>query len=294
MMTGLPLLMALLLGSPDQPAGTPNVPAPQPTPLRTIGTVRADPACVALHRLALPIVTIASVNERDFAELRAPIAKFRSGKGSVADGSPTHDALANNSADLLDSSGKETNAEHDPLALDSNDDQNTFTPERTLAASNIDRAIGIIQHNLGIADRIMAESWRVHPGTRDPALNAIRQRVQNIIDLQRALAFRLDDVVGIYLSNAGVAELKPLSERANYKSALDKLVDAGIAEDQSTVSTEISSAGLPDQPVDDVKAMKRAHARDVLTALHVQEDALSIEGPRLENACNVPAVSPTP
>jgi hypothetical protein len=247
-------------------------------------------ACEELVKLALPVAIIAGNNDREFVALRTPIAKFQSGKGNGDEGT-MHNALVAGSqptssiTNKLDGTTQAKQiASRDPLAFDPNDDENTYSPERTMAASNIDRMVGKILHNLDAADKAMAQSWKDHPEHQDPALNAVRQRVQNIIDLQRVLAFRLDDVAGLYFSNSGVASLSPDSERSNFKSLLDKMMDAGIQDDHQaegalTATDTAASVG-------DVHALKAAPAGYVAAALRMQEIALSREAPKIARTCD--------
>jgi hypothetical protein len=292
-----PILILVLLSAADVPASSP-APDPSATPLREIGSVRANAACEELVKLALPVAIIAGNNDREFVALRTPIAKFQSGKGT-GDGATMHNALVAGSqpsssiVNKLDGTSQAKQvAARDPLAFDPNDDENTYSPERTMAASNIDRMVGKILHNLDAADKAMAQSWKDHPEHQDPALNAVRQRVQNIIDLQRVLAFRLDDVAGLYFSNSGVASLSPDSERSNFKSLLDKMMDAGIQDDHQaegalTATDTAASVG-------DVRALKSAPAGYVAAALRMQEIALSADAPKIARTCSQnDATSPT-
>lgn len=59
-----------------------------------------------------------------------------------------------------------------------------------LHASNIDIAGTNILKNLAPMDRFLARSWKESPKGVNPKVDAIRQRVQNIVDLQREMANR--------------------------------------------------------------------------------------------------------
>ena len=45
----------------------------------------------------------------------------------------------------------------------------------------------IVDQNLALADRVMNASWNRYPRGTDANVDAMRQRLQNIVDLQRAL-----------------------------------------------------------------------------------------------------------
>jgi hypothetical protein len=57
-----------------------------------------------------------------------------------------------------------------------------------LHASNIDAAATTILQNLAPLNKLLAESWKRSPKGTNRKIDAIRQRVQNIADLQRAIA----------------------------------------------------------------------------------------------------------
>jgi hypothetical protein len=282
-----PILMTILLAAADAPAPSP-APDPRATPLRTIGTVRTDAACVAIVKLALPVALIAADNDRVFAQLQRPLAQFGNGEGGIADGEQidrVRDETTQGGA-LTPASEVDSNFKG-PASLNAGDDPDTYTPERTMAASNIDRLTATILHNLDAADKTMEESWKAHPEHLDPALTALRQRVQNIIDMQRVLAFRLDDAAGAYLSDSGVAGLSPPREQARFKAALDASIATEIAADR-LAGAETVTATLPGQHVRDVGDERHADAKDVLTALRQQEFALALEAPRLARSCDTP------
>jgi hypothetical protein len=301
-----PILLTTLLGAVDAPAPS-ATPSPAATPLREIGSVRANAACDSLVKLMVPVAIIAGNNDREFVALRTPIGKFRSGKGT-GNGATIHNALATSSQPSSSTNGALSKADgspqskaaasRDPLAFDQNDDSNTYTPDRTLAAANIDRMTAKILHNLDEADKAMAQSWKDHPEHEDPVLNAMRQRVQNIIDLQRVLANRLDDAAGLYFSNAGGSSLSPDAERSNFKSLLDEMIDAGIqADHQAEVNLTATDSAAS---VGDVRALKSAPAGYVATALRMQEIALLKEAPNIARTCaqhdgtGAPAAPTTP
>jgi hypothetical protein len=268
-----------------------SAPSPEPTELREIGRVKASARCLTLRQLVLPVTLVAENNEREFVSLERPAAKFRSGKGGDDGAVALHNALTEGDASLktLLMSDSSVYESRDPTAA-RNDDQNTYTPERTMAASNIERITNQIQHNLVAADAAMHESWMGNPGTGDAGVDVLRQRVQNVIDLQRVLAHRLDDVAGTYFSNHGVAGLTPGSQRGAYNALLDQILDAQVAEDAAAGST-LSGAASP-APPGDVGGAKRGTAGEVAMALRGQEIALAAEGAAAERACNGALSSP--
>jgi hypothetical protein len=59
-----------------------------------------------------------------------------------------------------------------------------------LHSANIDAAATTMLQNLTLMDALLARSWEQSPKGRNPKVDALRQRVQNIVDLQRAVANR--------------------------------------------------------------------------------------------------------
>jgi hypothetical protein len=268
------LLLALLLAI-DVPA-VQSTPSPEPTALPEIARIKATSVCHALKELALPVALVVQRNDRDFVDVRRAILRFAG--ASVGPGTPP---IAGDSARAgdLDESGN---------------DASTYTPERTMAASNIDRLTFTILTNLAEADRVMNLSWKLHPAHKDPAYDAFRQRVQNVIDLQRVLAFRLDEVAGTYFSNAGTMSFLRNAEAAEFQSRLDGTIGMQLradvkAEDPLTLDPAHLPAG-------DVAATKRGSASEVATALRVQKLALALESEHLGRTCDglppLPAATP--
>jgi hypothetical protein len=56
----------------------------------------------------------------------------------------------------------------------------------TVAIAQYEMSYQVAQ-NLDLADNVMNASWRSYPRGTDAAIDALRQRLQNIIDLQRAI-----------------------------------------------------------------------------------------------------------
>jgi hypothetical protein len=267
------LLIAILLAL-DAPAAQ-SAPAPEPTPLREIARVNARSLCSALNELALPVALVVQRNDRDFVGVRTALVRFAG--GSVGPGTPpiAGDPAA---AGDLDEGG---------------DDASTYTPERTLAASNIDRLTSAILTNLEEADRAMNRSWKSHPAHTNPAYDAYRQRVQNVIDLQRVLAFRLDDVAGMYFSNAGTRASLRNAEVAEFQSGLDRTIAAQLSADVKAEDPLSLDPG--NLPSGDVAATKNGSASEVAAALRVQKLALALESEHLARTCDglPPAPAPT-
>jgi len=268
------VLIAILLAI-DVPA-VQSTPAPQQSALPVIARIKANSLCGALKELALPVALVVQRNDGDFIGVQKAILRFAG--GSVSSG---HAPVAGDppQAGDLDESGN---------------DASLYTPERTIAAANIDRLTMTILTNLAEADRLMTRSWKLHPAHTDPAYDAFRQRVQNVIDLQRVLAFRLDDVAGMYFSNAGTGSFLRSAEAAEFQSGLDNAIGTELRADvQAEDPLTLDPAHLPSG---DVAAIKHGSASQVAAALRVQKTALALESVHLGRTCDglPPAPAPTP
>jgi hypothetical protein len=288
---------ALVVGLPS-PSPAPH---PSSTPLREIGSVRTDAACSSLVSLVLPVGRVAAANDRAFNEIKDHLTKFSAADSVMqGDGSnplpskPQVQQPQARSSPSTESASDQIGTTHLATVGGTQhaiDNGTAESPERTLSAANIDRLVGIILHNLDDADKAMAASWKAHPEHLDPALNAIRQRVQNIIDMQRVLAFRLDDVAATYFAGAPVPSLDLQNDHVPYKAALESIATE-LAADRIAASQPQARA-LPGPKVAGVVALKREDAAEVLATLRVQEFALTIEVPQLVRACHPPA-GPSP
>jgi hypothetical protein len=273
-----PFFVIAMLVPTDAPSAQ-IVPSPEPTPLREIVHVKATVGvCRTLDTLVLPIAQIVGGNDKEFTALKKPLARFAGTE------------VVNSVFESMGSTA--VRAPGEGLSGDNGDDPNIYTPERTMAASNIDRLVNVILHNLDSADRVMKQSWDARPKNSDPAIDALRQRVQNVIDLQRTLALRLDDSAGEYFSNSGVSGLMEKADRAAYTEDLGGDLGVGIATD----ATDPKELLLSSLPTGDVAAQKHGSAFAVARALRIQKLALSIESQRVSRACDAPTpgTSPSP
>jgi len=275
-MLGATAHVVLFLGM-VQPV-TANVPSPQPTPLREIGHVRSSLVCGALGSLVLPIALVVQRNDRDFTALREPIARFAGGQGLGFDAAQNPVLAADPNT---------------PANTDLNgNDENEYTPVRTISASNIDRLTNQVLTNLADADRVMSQSWKAHPAHVDPGYDALRRRVQNVIDLQRVLAFRMDDVAGAYFSNVGGSGSFSNADKLAFNRILGNTIDTQLAQDVDAEYTiDVDPSNLP---VGDVSALKNGSAGDIAVGLRIQKLALSLEAQHIAKSCDAQIPIPAP
>lgn len=119
-----------------------------------------------------------------------------------------------------------------------------------LHASNIDMAAATILRNLSVMDQFLAASWKRSPKGANPKIDALRQRVQNVIDLQRAVANREVQFGGFVKDTDGMDELA---------SAADAFGKAGLHADSpasaSPNAAQVAASSSPPPPPDDATTL---------------------------------------
>lgn len=245
-----------------------SVPSPSPSSLPVIERTKTSVTCTALRSFVLPIGYVARRNDDAFRAMARSMQVFLSGiyPGDV----PT-------SAEMAGSlHGAPAGAQADGMGSENEDDQLLFGPGQTLTAARIDAVANQIYANLQLEDRIMSESWHGYPERADPKIDALRQRLQNLMDLQRALADRYERFAWLYLSNQGMASLTDAKHRAPFKAFLRALllgesaalVDGPAQSENDGYSSVRQRAreGNVAQIVRDLRDQEHAFAPDVLAA----------------------------
>lgn len=80
----------------------------------------------------------------------------------------------------------------------------------------------------------MARSWKAVPQGADPQVDTMRQRLQNLIDLQRPLTANYTQLAEIYYGNEGNAQFHVdqqtgrMGDVVGYKSALRQIVFGAV------------------------------------------------------------------
>jgi hypothetical protein len=113
-----------------------------------------------------------------------------------------------------------------------------FEGGRMLYAANIDQAASNIVYNLHQMDRLLRESYESLPPGKNSQVDAMRQRVQNIVDVERAIA-------NTYIKFAGgVVDAYGNDELDNAPSAF------GSSNDSNTTGglTIVSATPFPGMP----------------------------------------------
>ncbi|MBV8490456.1 MAG: hypothetical protein JO199_08005, partial [Candidatus Eremiobacteraeota bacterium] len=151
---------------------------------------------------------------------------------------------------------------------------------------------GQIFHNLKVEDDLMAQSWRLYPQGSDRAVDDLRQRVQNLIDLQRALVGTYRQFTGMFLGNNGVSEkvMDPQRLRQSilaYELALNGVPSIGQLRDLTDASS-IAKYGDASQVVKQFDQEQDAFAREVIAQYN------RCQGTNIHFSNQSPDATPTP
>jgi hypothetical protein len=193
---------------------TTAAPAPQATPqLKVIVNVKSSSLCTTLQQTAVPIAYVAHRNEQAFDAINHSMIKFMENtRGVTSAGAAELQAMDN--------------------ALD---DAEIYTPSSELTVIQMDKIAYEIAQNLVLEDHVMDASWKEYPRGQFPNVDALRQRLQNLMDLQRALDNRYFSFTGIYLDNRGQAAFA--GNAAAFKALLrDEIL--GLSSALSDVSSD--------------------------------------------------------
>lgn len=162
------------------------------------------------------------------------------------------------------------------------DDSAIYTPTGTLSAMRVSQIAYDIVQNLTLEDQVMHDSWIKYPKGASPTVDAMRDRLQNLMDLQRALVSRYVEFSSTYTDNAGQA--KYADDAASFKALLrDTILGLSSA---LAHANDVSDAEIPSQEtVHDLA--RTGSVADVVRELKLQEVAFSTEIVDAGNSCGI-------
>ena len=250
------LIVAGLIAAAPLPA---SAPPPGPARLRIITTVKSTQFCTAVRKMAIPIGYVNRRNDDAFQALVGYMRRTVSAGGSDESSGPV------------------------PVAQQSANNAMIATRETTYQ----------VLQNLVLEDDVMNAEWRRSPRGTDPNVDALRQRLQNMMDLQRALAWDFQKAADAYtncigykgfqapgsipdpndiaMSNvgcvsAGAASVK-LGLRYGGAKALADLETTNDPEDLPEVSAHnIAHFGTPEQIAEQLLLQEEAFVAEILPA----------------------------
>jgi hypothetical protein len=267
-------------------------PAPAPTPkgqLPEIIHTVTSATCTTLHKATLPVGYVAKRNDEAFKAMATSIQKFLHGiyPTDVPTTGELQAALEQQDTTALTA---------DDLGPDNEDDQLLYGPDQVLTAAKIDSVAQQIFENVTLEKQVIAQSLKQYPPGADAKVDAMRQRAQNLIDLQRALADKYEQFAGTYLGDQDMTRLLAGSSGG----AQMKLFLRALLLGEAGALTG-SGSDAPDGGNDVNYTQRYGDVAQIVHELIVQEHAFATETISLYNQCNgtniifaTPAPKPTP
>lgn len=236
-------------------------PAPQPTPhLKVIVNVKSTALCSAVKSMAVPLGYVTRRNEQAFAAMNHAMLQFMINTAGVTDAGV---------ADLH--------------SLDNSlDDAEMYTPNSELQVTKMNRIAYDVVQNLTLEDQVMNQSWREYPRGKSPSVDALRQRMQNLMDLQRALANQYLEFAGMYLDNRGQAQFSgsPAYTKAFLRSTL-----LGLSSAMAAASKQRDPEILPQASAHDIAHSGKVG--EIVRELRLQDMAFSNEILGAADTCGI-------
>jgi hypothetical protein len=268
-------------------------PTPEPTlPPEIIHTI-SSPVCSSLQNTIMPIGYVTKINDQALRSMALSTQKFLS--NIYPSDIPT--AADVDAAMSTSAGGSPTVSE---LGASQTDDDLLYSPGQILSAARIDSVAQQIFLNIALENQYLQQSYKEYPVGTDPKVDALRQRAQQMVDLQQAMASRYEQFAGTYLSNIGSA-----AEQTNDQSSLALLkvymrgLLLGDTNGLATLSPSGDNGGFPS-----VRELARnGTPGQVLNELRTQEFAFAPEMIGTFNDCKgtkftlkttTPAPTPTP
>jgi len=172
----LNFLLSLILAFAAAPPAIFATPTPAPE-LPTIINLHARPLCTALHKIVLPFAVTEKKNNDTFKVMDKELVQY-------------HKWDSHGTATDLGANGS-----------------NTANGVQLLQAGHIDQQASLMYQNLADIETQLAHSYRDIPVGRDPALDELRARIDNIVKLQYALAAKYDAIAGRTLDSTGLLNI---------------------------------------------------------------------------------------
>ncbi len=235
-------------------------PAPQPTPLRVIVNEKSNNFCSSVRKMAVPIGYVMRRNDEAFAAIDHRLIRFLENIRGVS-------AADAGELQTLQS------------ALD---DDAIYGPMNQLDVVQMDKVAYDVMQNLTLEDQVMSQSWKDYPKGKFASIDGMRQRLQNLMDLQRALAEKYMEFTSTFLDNRGQAQFAqdPSSFKALLRSTILGLSSA-LAATRAQTDPEVSAQA----EVHDIA--RSGNVSNIVKELRLQEQAFSSEIVGAGDTCGI-------
>ena len=158
-------------------AGSTSTPPPEIA--HTVTSARCD----TLHGTMLPVGYVTKRNDAAFRAMSRSMVAFLSGIYPTDVPSKADMQAAAYQPKFGNNTGTS-----DAMGSEEDDDQLLYGPGQVLTAAEIDNVAEQVHANIVVEQKFIDQSWKSNPRPRDPNVSQMRQRAQNLVDLQRALA----------------------------------------------------------------------------------------------------------
>lgn len=229
--------------------------APQPTtapqaPLRVIVTVKSSTLCNAVRKMAIPIGYVNRRNEDAFSSINRIMYKYlkqNAGNKPISA-----------SEQILQNAGGDTGPDVHPI--------NTFT------ILSMNKTAWQIAQNVTLESAVMQRSWKEFPQGKDANVDAMRQRLQNLIDLQNALENKIMSFTQGVLDNTDLASTPRLTAMlgeslAGQAAALRASQQQSDPEMEPMASaSDLAKTGSEAEIVKELRLQERAFSSEIVKA----------------------------
>jgi hypothetical protein len=156
------------------------------------------------------------------------------------------------------------------------------TPLNTVSILQMNKIAWEIAQNVTLESKVMERSWRDFPKGKDENVDALRQRLQNMMDLQNALENKIMSFTETSMDNSGMAD--QAANATQFASMLQASVYgqlAALAEARSQKDPEMAPAASASE------IAKYGTQADIVKQLRLQEIAFSSEITKAGNTCGI-------
>ena len=267
-------------------------PAPTPTPIDFYPEIihtRTSATCTTLRKLLTPVGFVTRRNDAAIRSMAISLQKFLSGIEPADVPSLAEVEAAQSAADST------TGVNATTIDQSTADDALLYGPNQVLKAAEIEQVANEIYANITLENKYLKQSWSDYPQGNDPSVDALRQRAENLIDLQRAIADRYESFAGTYLGNQDMGAEQEPTQREYFKLYLRALLlgQAGeLTQNGSDATEDDSSLSQSDRA-------RLGSVAQVVRGLHQEEGAFAPAYLSTYNNCNgthytIVAPSPAP
>lgn len=246
-------------------------PAPAPTSnLKTIVTVKVSTFCNQVRKVAVPVGFANTRNDQAFDAINRSMLQF-----------------------LKDNRGLSSVSKAEVASIDNGyDDTATYNAHDTVSMNRLSQIVWQITQNLSREDDVMSKSFKEVPPGKDAQVDLMRQRLQNLIDLQRTLAANYTSLAETYFDNEGNAAFHVDDQQTGdtgdvvaFKTTLRDIIFG-----QSEAMVMARQAAFDPGSVAEANASDTAHSgtmKDVVQQLALQEDAFKSEIVKAGDVCGI-------